>query len=369
MLLRCCQCVRLPREDTDSRDSDGSRRDGRLPVTLWQDGCADDATSPPGYMLPLPSNLLQPTSGISMEPMAVRGSRSWPYVARTALVPLRPLPPRPAPSLMGSLTSHALPMPDALTPPVMHSSVFQPLRGLQLPVERGQGPDLGRAACTQLNCEAFSMHSEQEARELLRTMLSPARQKDSGRPSPRAVLARSPTASSTPRGASAPPTTRHLHPVPLATARIGMFTADSCSPSTGAYLNQTRRTIPQAGLPSATVAIDANPNGQVDYLCTGIGMTRDRIPDTLQPKEAVPRQSTQQFLNVQKLEEAQHMLKGMLSPPKDLLGATMPRAPTTPPASSPRTTALGSPPLFPVSAIMPRSHSVPPAAARPAAPV
>merc|ERR1740130_1172835 len=129
-------------------------------------------------MMPLPSYLLTPSSGISMEPMAVSNGRSWPYAAAGPLKTL-PLPTMPLP-----IHSVAMRQGQALSAlPSWQGG--QSVQSVQLPMQRHQD-SVERLANPEL-----------EARELLRTMLSPAALAEkqrrentgNGRASPRIVVA------------------------------------------------------------------------------------------------------------------------------------------------------------------------------------
>merc|ERR1740130_910941 len=129
-------------------------------------------------MMPLPSYLLTPSSGISMEPMAVSNGRSWPYAAAGPLKTL-PLPTMPLP-----IHSVAMRQGQALSSVQSVQSVHS-VQSVQLPMQRHQD-SVERLANPEL-----------EARELLRTMLSPAALAEkqrrentgNGRASPRIVVA------------------------------------------------------------------------------------------------------------------------------------------------------------------------------------
>lgn len=220
--------------------------------------------SPPGYMLPLPSHLLQPASTISMEPMAVRDDRSWPYVAKTPLKPVistHPLPAPFTPQTTGMYGALPLPMSDVAIRPLHPSGAQTSLsKSTQLPV------DFTR-----------TLRPEQEARELFRTMLSPtSQQEEPGHQIPQSIIANGSKPLVTPRGSSAPP------------------------------IRRLRPTSPPTRLASATT-----------FVTTGEG------------RRAVSQVPLSQALNSQKMQEAQHVLKGMLSHKQDALGSTMPNIPVS----------------------------------------
>lgn len=276
-LLRCCQCVRQQQESRDA-DSRGCRPhtspwDG-VAEGEWQESGADVILSPPDYLLPLPSHLLQPTSKMSMEPMAVRDDRSWPFATNA---PLRPWTFDQGQHL-GHLAAGALPLPmyDAVMHPLQASTALtytwrSPTQLTQLPVQPQQ--DVTRS---------------HEARELLRTMLSPAAAATASRPSPRTVLAKSPSTSTTPRGSSAPPALRQLRLVSPLVVRTPVLAGATT-------VNSTVTTPPFAMLVERRRSSSQVPLGQT--------------------------------LKNQKLYEAQDVLKGMLSPKLDVSGVTNPITP------------------------------------------
>lgn len=344
--LQGCSCVRHRAEDIDSRDAVGSTAGSRRPVVTWgfdqaaSDGCYEDTLGPQGYMLPLPSMLLAPTSGISMEPMAVRGDRSWSYASKLPV--MKPL------GLSGPLQQlPSLLMSDALPLPSHDFAVSSPAASM------GRC-NVGRQAGMLPAPET----PVQEARDLLRTMLSPASLDphdpilfaDSSGPSPHKVLVLSPTKSEEPRGLSAPPAIRQQHPVspatvhrvpaaphvvgspisptrvrtiatsgwatppfaspserngitspqrPISPARVGTVSKSGLATPPFAFSSERHRTTSplsiapptsSGGMPLASVGIDANRNGNADYFYVGRDMNHNGIPDALEVGAGLPEQ-------------------------------------------------------------------------------
>lgn len=256
--FQCCQCVR-------NRHPPGSDNDDSSRPIKWDEVREDDEqeesggdTSPAHSSLPRPSSLLEPTSKLSMEPIAVRDKRSWPYAAPSALRPLLRFPPLGAidfnASVNTSVNNSFLPMPHYQVPAQQGSlaSLHLPPASLQLPVELG-----------------VPSASEQQARQLMRTGRAPRLSAAvSGQPRPQSILAPSMSVGSSCIASSSQ--VRSVSP-PIVHSAAALRSASAPAKPVG---KNTRK----ADWLKATVGFDTNRDGQIDYLYTGYDGDQSGIP-------------------------------------------------------------------------------------------
>lgn len=266
--MHCCQCVRKPPEIADEASS-GSRP----PVASWKKIDEEDSDGDALTKLPLPSWLLAPTSKISMEPMAVRDDRSWPYVTKPALRP----PLARFPALGTSDLNTTTPWSTCEV-----SAISQlPLASVQLPVDRGSAPN-----------------PEREARQLLRTMLSPGKQRIIGS-SVSSTMGVSLAAAPGSRVASASQLRSASPPVASASAAprsgsVPLKRAANPGASVTVMPAETLRVVKQASssLPKAAVVLDADGAGRMDYSYAGYDGNRNSagVPDALLKTVYLPKE-------------------------------------------------------------------------------
>lgn len=296
-LLNCCQCVRLHKE------SDADHGTGATPVPPWElatEGDIDEETiisafSPNCNRLPLPTHLLQPTSSMSMEPMAVIDGRSYPYVSNLGLSP--------------SMVSVKPLQPSLGWKDVRAGSIPLPVQ--QISVE-GLSPTLLLWGQSLQPCR--QLPPEQETRELVRTMFSPsARPRQPVDPGAKSPVLSPPVAVLGQRPTSLPPMTGLGTP--------GGSLAPVARSARHAKSPKTRTSSLPPGIAVAQ-SLAAPSSGHTSPLTGRASVGK--------PQASIIVQQVTQPLDVRKVQQAQDFLKGLVTAREASVGESV-RSPSASP--------------------------------------